>query len=115
MAKAPHLEIDEGKLKAQLRRAVEAREQRATARVFDAGEDVERDVQSNAPVLTGELEGSIEIEKTQGRNGPEAIIRVKADHAIPQEFGSSHNPPQPFFRPAMAKARDLLQRRSRRR
>lgn len=115
MAKGPRLDIDEGDLRKKLKRAVEKKENIATARTFDTGDDVGNKVKAGAPRRSGELASSIEIEKKQGRNGPEVFVKVKADHAVPQEFGTSTMPPNPFFRPALAEAPALLKRRSRRR
>lgn len=70
-------------------------------------------VEGNAPVLTGNLKGSVRVDrKTQSkRNRKGAVdVTVIADDAaaVPVEYGTSDTPMQAFFRPAIESQKQRL-------
>jgi HK97 gp10 family phage protein len=59
-------------------------------------------VASNAPVDSGELRGSVHATsvKVEAARISAAVV-VSSDHALPTEYGTDDQGPQPFFRPAI--------------
>lgn len=62
-----------------------------------AAEQLADAVRERAPVLTGELRGKVRVE-TQGSK---VAVVVEDEAAVPNEYGTSDTPIQPFFRPAI--------------
>lgn len=58
------------------------------------------DAKAAAPVDTGELRDSIEVQGGKDYR----IVRATAEHAFFVEFGTSDTPPQPFLWPQVGKA-----------
>jgi HK97 gp10 family phage protein len=59
--------------------------------------------QQFAPVLTGELRDSIKVQGEGVDKGmPYVDVGTTDDHALYQEYGTSHNAAHPFMRPAIA-------------
>ena len=68
-----------------------------------AAAEVYRDIAAGlAPVLTGELRDSIQIE----REGDAVLVVAKAEHAGYVEYGTTRMPGRPFMREAMGAAND---------
>jgi HK97 gp10 family phage protein len=61
---------------------------------------IAKKAEENAPVLTGELERSIDVEGDE--------VRVKSDHGLEVEFGTVFMAAEPFFRPAIRDGEKLL-------
>jgi HK97 gp10 family phage protein len=72
----------------------------AEATVQSVANDAADKARSLAPVDTGKLRDSIHVEG----EGPGADVVVSVDYAASIEYGSSHNDPQPFLRPAVHQA-----------
>lgn len=66
-----------------------------------AADEGERVMKARVPILTGELRDSIQREDSGGVKR----IRVSAPHAAVTEWGSSTQPPQPYWRPGVAAMR----------
>jgi HK97 gp10 family phage protein len=62
-------------------------------------EEIAADARRYAPVDTGQLVASIEVDRAQGR------VVAGADHATYVELGTRHMQPQPFLRPALYQKR----------
>lgn len=68
--------------------------------------DTEADMKQRAPVDTGFLRNSIQSEFEGEMTG---IVSVGADYAVHQEYGTSNMAAQPFFEPAMERAKSVLE------
>ncbi|MFN2537962.1 MAG: HK97-gp10 family putative phage morphogenesis protein [Mycobacteriales bacterium] len=55
-------------------------------------------------VDTGELRDSIHTETDERGSVVEGLLVVDSDHAVENEYGTSHMSAQPFVRPAMHRA-----------
>jgi HK97 gp10 family phage protein len=70
-------------------------------------EELARRVRAEAPVLTGELRASVEVERPGevdrfgGGHHVFASVVVNSDHAVSVEYGTIDTEPNPFFRRAM--------------
>lgn len=70
----------------------------AKAVVKESAEDMEGEAKGRAPVLTGTTRDAIKIIYRDG--GLSATVGTKYFVARLQEFGTIHQPPQPFLNPA---------------
>lgn len=76
------------------------------------GKDLARELRAAAPHRTGRLGRSIKSTPGRDAHGPYVDISVDVFYASFVEFGASHTPAEPFFRPTMEKADDLIRSRS---
>ncbi len=67
--------------------------------VKKSAEKVVRDAKARAPILTGELRGSIGSKSRSA--GKSVDIFASARHAIFQEYGTANHSAQPFLYPAL--------------
>lgn len=70
--------------------------------VRETAEQAEADAKRTAPVLTGELRDSIEAGRVNTFNYE---LKAEAEHASFVEFGTSRMRAQPFFIPALVRAK----------
>ena len=70
---------------------------RAAIHVHSVADDVARSAQAAAPVLTGALRDSIEVD----REGLAAEVGSSLDYAVFVEYGTWKDAPQPFLGPAL--------------
>lgn len=61
-----------------------------------------------APVMSGELKGSITYDITSNEDTVEGRVYSTAEHAVYVEFGTSRMPAQPFLTPAAEIAKDAF-------
>jgi HK97 gp10 family phage protein len=85
---------------AAIRAAGSSAHQAATEALGEELDAVAEDMRSTAPVLTGELVESIEVD----HGGLDGTVAATAPHADAQEHGTSRHPAQPFAGPAAATA-----------
>jgi HK97 gp10 family phage protein len=92
-------------------------ERRAEEFVTGVGEFMARQARHNVPVDQGDLKASMKtkVARTRlsrtGRGGNFYFeVRFTDDAALPQEFGTSEAPAQPFLRPARRQAAQRLHR-----
>lgn len=72
--------------------------------------DTEADMKMRAPVDTGFLRNSIQSEFEGDLTG---IVTVGAEYAPHVEYGTTRQPAQPYFEPAMERAQDRLEQAAR--
>lgn len=58
--------------------------------------------------VSGDLDHGITSTRAAGYPVVVASAEAKSDHAVPHEFGNSHSPPRPFWRPAERMAIERL-------
>lgn len=73
--------------------------------VEEVAEDTVAKMRAAAPVLSGELRGSIRVEKDA--HGSRQLV-AESEHAGFNEFGTVHMDEQPFFRPPLHQAEQTL-------
>lgn len=69
--------------------------------LIDVLEQAKQLAQQYAPVDTGELQDSIDIDLELSGEELEGVLGATALHAPFQELGTVNHPPHPFLRPAM--------------
>lgn len=69
--------------------------------LVDVLEQAKSLAQQYAPVDTGELQQSIDVDLELDGEELEGVLGAEAEHAPFQELGTVHHPPHPFLRPAM--------------
>jgi HK97 gp10 family phage protein len=75
----------------------------ATPIILEIGEQVVVVAKALAPVDTDALQQDIKVEGTGVDNkGTYVDVGTTEPYALYQEFGTIHNPPHPFMRPAIA-------------
>lgn len=84
--------------------------------VLEAGAIAEQEIAARAPVRTGALKRSIDEQSTRSAAGATAIVEVAdsdqsgAEHyAVFDEYGTSHQPARPFFRPGFEAAKPAME------
>ena len=82
---------------------IESRVKAAAVSGLNQGADmVSASAKAHAPVLTGKLQSEIEaVHATGGGSHFEAQVISPTPYARWQEFGSGHNKPHPYLRPAL--------------
>ena len=73
---------------------------------------VEKEILSRAPVLTGALVASLDAKADRRRQSASATVQIERSgpdgtehYAIFNEYGTSHQPAKPFFRPGVEAAK----------
>ena len=84
------------KLLAKFAASVVAADLAAGAATDALAEDVLGNARALVPVLTGNLRDSLHVES----EGPVARVVTDVVYAGQVEYGGSHNPPEPYMRPA---------------
>lgn len=98
-------------VQARLNLAVAAMAGPAAEKTVDrVAEDTAAGMRAAAPVLSGELRGSIHVVK-DGHGSREIV--ADSEHAAYNEFGTVHMDEQPFFRPPLHQAEEALPRTAR--
>ena len=91
-------------LAADLAAAAMKAELASTVALTDAANVTAAAARAAAPVLTGELVGSIEVRVA----GNSRTVESDAPQGFFQEFGTSRHPPQPWLFPASDRGMDRL-------
>jgi NADPH:quinone reductase-like Zn-dependent oxidoreductase len=66
-------------------------------------------IQQNAPVLSGDLAGSVEAVPAVVRGSKiTSAVAVTSDHALAVEYGTEDMAPEPYFRPAVDSERSKM-------
>lgn len=84
--------------------------------VLDAAAIAESEIAARAPVRTGALKRSIEEHADRSARSAAAVVEVAdsgqagAEHyAVFDEYGTSHQPARPFFRPGFEAAKPAME------
>lgn len=96
-------ELDD--LVADLAAAPKKAERVSSKRMTEIARQFRDDAQAAAPVDTGELRDSFEIQGGKDYR----IVKATARHAFFVEFGTSDTPPQPFMWPQVPRAAEAMQ------
>lgn len=67
--------------------------------VSNVGAIVLTEARNNVPVDTGALKGSITLE-VEGGDNPSATVGTNLEYGPAVEYGTSHQSPQPYMKPA---------------
>ena len=77
---------------------------------------VEKEILSRAPVLTGALAASLDAKADRRRQSASATVQIERSgpdgvehYAIFNEYGTSHQPAKPFFRPGVEAAKPQVE------
>lgn len=116
MAKNPHLEIDEAKLRKQLDRASKRLYAHAEGVLTDEQQHLKERIIAFAPEgPTGKLRRNVYVDVVRLPNGPMLKASVKnVPYAVFVEFGTSRARAQPFLRPALAEMPGFIKSKRRR-
>lgn len=98
---ASGVEIDGRRFTKALAKRLAAMETEAERDVIRLAADIREDVQRRVPVKSGKLRRSVRVTVRKNGRGLLATIRVGAFYGKFIEFGTSEQPPRPFFRPAV--------------
>jgi HK97 gp10 family phage protein len=84
--------------------------------VLDAAAIALREIAARAPVDTGALKRSIEEHAERSKSSAAAVVEVADSgqggtehYAVFDEYGTSHQPAQPFFRPGFEAAKPAME------
>ena len=75
--------------------------------LIDAGEVLEDKTEDNAPVSSGELKKSIELDKTDIGEF-EITVKTDKDYAKAVEYGTRHTIANPFMRSALKQSKNKI-------